>query len=630
MILACQNIGKSYGERQLFRDVSFEVNAQEKLAIVGENGCGKSTLLKIIVGEERPDEGQVSFAKNVNFGYLAQYQDDVLKGTIHDYVLHAREDILSMEEKLTRLEGQMSESNAEEYHSLVHSYDLLGGYSYRSEVVGVLKGLGFSEEEFLKPVTQLSGGQKTRVSLARLLMKKPDLLLLDEPINHLDLHAIEWLETFLLNYTGAVLIVAHDRYFLDRTVRRIIDLSEEKARSYEGNYTSYVQQKEIYRTALFHAFEKQQKKIAHEEAVIEKLQRYNREKSIRRAESRKKKLDKIERMEKPREEENSMTISLSALTRSGKDVLQVEGLAKAYQERELFSDLSFQIRRGERVALIGENGIGKSTILKIISGHLEADAGKVRLGTGVTVGYYDQEQQLFDEEKTLFSEMQDSYPDLNDTRVRNVLAAFLFSGDDVYKQIKDLSGGERGRISLAKLMLSGSNFLLLDEPTNHLDMVSKEILENALKSYDGTLLFVSHDRYFVNQTAERILELTDSGMTEYLGNYDYYVEKRETIKKTPVAYVEKESDKGTVSQSSKEDWKEKKRQNAALRKRENERTAIESEIEKLEEEQKEIEAEYGKPEVATNSARLAELSAQEREISDQLEVLYEKWESYVS
>ena len=639
MLLTVSNISKEYPGNELFSGVSFLVDKGEKVAITGNNGCGKSTLLKIIVGDETPDTGDIQFAKDTSFGYLSQYQEEDASCNIYDYVIGARPEILEAEERLAQMEEQMALLSENEIHSHMESYEkrrhifsAMGGDSYRSEAVGVLKGLGFSEDEFSKDVSKLSGGQKTRAALSRLLLKKPDILFLDEPINHLDIAAIEWLEGFLKNYQGAVIIVAHDRYFLDRVVSRILDLSEHGIRDYKGNYTEFVRQKEIYLVARNSEYEKQQKKIAHEKAVIEKLRRFNREKSIKRAESRVKKLDKIELIEKPVEENDSMSLSLSSGKRSGEDVLDITGLSKSYSDRSLFSDIDIHITRGERVALIGENGIGKSTILKIINGQVPADSGTVMIGANVSIGYYDQEQQLFDDSKTLFQEMSDSYPGLDNTKIRNVLAAFLFTGDDVFKRIGDLSGGERGRISLAKLMLRSANLLILDEPTNHLDMQSKEILENALSIYDGTIFFVSHDRYFVNSVADRILELTSRGLRVFYGNYDYYLSKRDeigsTVSDSDTSDTVSESESGSVDQSAgRLSWEESKRIEAEKRKKEKQLLAVEERIGELEEEKDSITEKMSLPENATNSAKLNEFGERLSLIDEELSGLYDEWES---
>ena len=533
MILACQNISKSFGTDTIIQNVSFHVEDNEKTAIVGINGAGKSTLLKIIVGELAPDSGEVTVAKGKTIGYLAQYQDKDSNETIYNEVLHACDALIEKEEKLRKMEEDMQHVSADElekymeqYNRFSHAFELEGGLTFRSEINGVLKGLGFSENDFGKKMSELSGGQKTRVALGRLLVTKPDIIMLDEPTNHLDMASIAWLENYLLNYKGAVIIVAHDRYFLDRIVTKVVEISHHTATVFPGNYTAYARQKEIQRESLLRQYYNQQREIKHQEEVISKLKSFNREKSIKRAESREKALDKIERIEKPIDEKTDMHITLEPEITSGNDVLSVKGLSKSY-EHKLFSNIDFQIKRGEKVALIGNNGTGKTTILKIINGIVDADAGEIKLGSNVEIGYYDQEHQNLDPDKTLFDEIADAYPNLKATKIRNVLAAFLFTDDDVFKRIRDISGGERGRVSLAKLMLSNANFLILDEPTNHLDIMSKEILESAINSYTGTVLYVSHDRYFINKTASRILDLKNETILNYIGNYDYYLEKKE-------------------------------------------------------------------------------------------------------
>ena len=537
MILSCQNISKSFGTDEILKNVSFHIEANEKAAIVGINGAGKSTLLKIIMQKETPDTGEVILAKDATIGYLAQYQDVSGHRTIYEEVLDAKKNIIEMEERLRGMEAQMNALTGQEletlldgYHRLSHEFELLGGYTYRSEVTGILKGLGFAESEFDRQMSELSGGQKTRVSLGKLLVTKPDVLLLDEPTNHLDMESIQWLEGFLMNYKGAVVIVSHDRYFLDRVVTKVVEIFQHQGYVYQGNYTEFAKKKAKIREDLLKQYYNQQREIKHQEEVITKLKSFNREKSIKRAESREKMLDKIERLEKPTDENTDIHIVLAPDVTSGNDVLTVEHLRKAFGAHTLFTDLSFEIKRGERVALTGNNGTGKTTILKIINELIPADGGTIVLGSNVHIGYYDQEHQLLHMEKTIFEEIADDYPQLNHTKIRNVLAAFLFTNDDVFKRIADLSGGERGRVSLAKLMLSDANFLILDEPTNHLDITSKEILEEALKSYTGTVFFVSHDRYFINQTATRILELTGETVVNYIGNYDYYLEKHETAR----------------------------------------------------------------------------------------------------
>ena len=633
MILSCQNISKAFHEQSVLSGVSFHIEDQEKAAIVGINGAGKTTLLRIIIGEQTPDEGIVTFAKDKTFGYLAQNQNVDSEKTIYEELLSVKADVIAMEEKIREMELSMKNLSGREldllmesYTRLMHSFELANGYSYKSEIVGVLKGLGFSEAEFNRKISTLSGGQKTRVALGRLLLVNPDLIILDEPTNHLDLNSITWLETYLLNYKGAVLIVSHDRYFLDRIAGKIIELDQTKATSFTGNYSDYAVKKEQLRTAALNAYLKQQQEIHHQEAVIEKLKSFNREKSIKRAESREKMLNKIEVIDKPTQARTDIHMTLIPRITSGNDVLHIDGLEKSFGSQMLFSGLEMDIKRGEHVAIIGDNGTGKTTILKIINGLLDADAGSITLGTNVHIGYYDQEHHVLHPEKTLFEEISDAYPYLNNTEIRNTLAAFLFTGDDVFKRIEHLSGGERGRVSLAKLMLSESNFLILDEPTNHLDIASKEILEDALNAYEGTLLYVSHDRYFINRTASRILDLTNRQLLGYLGNYDYYLGKKKDLES---AFIQNTADnsstKDTVSEN-KQDWLSQKELQAKQRKRENNLKKCESEISALEAEQDEVDAEMADPENATNAAKLQELSARRENIDSRLTELYEKWE----
>lgn len=633
MILACQNLSKSFGTDEIIQHASFHIEANEKTAIVGINGAGKTTLLRMIMGEISADEGEVVLAKDKTIGYLPQNPDVSGNHTIYDEVLSAKKALISMEEKLRAMESRMHEFQGKEledfmesYNRLNHEFDMLGGYSYQSESVGVLKGLGFSEEEFGKHMQELSGGQKTRVCLGKLLVTKPDVILLDEPTNHLDINSITWLETFLLNYKGAVVIVSHDRYFLDKVVSKVVELDRTKVSVFQGNYSDYAAKRAQVREAQLKQYYNQQREIRHQEEVIAKLKSFNREKSIKRAESREKMLDKIERLEKPTEENTDIHLHLEPRIVSGNDVLSVEHLAKAYPNQQLFSDISFEIKRGERVALIGDNGTGKTTILKIINDMIPADSGVVKLGTNVNIGYYDQEHQVLHSEKNLMEEISDAYPGLTNTEIRNVLAAFLFTGDDVFKQISDLSGGEKGRVSLAKLMLSEANFLILDEPTNHLDITSKEILEQALNRYTGTVFFVSHDRYFINKTATRILNLTGETIVNYIGNYDYYMEKCQELTKIYVTAKEKEGSAEAES-SNKLDWKQQKEEQAKLRKIENERKKTEEEIENLEQRISELEESFSDEEIARNSAKIQEVHQEYAACQKELESLYEKWES---
>ncbi len=642
MILSCQNISKSFGTDEILKNVSFHIEANEKAAIVGINGAGKSTLLKIIMQKEMPDTGEVILAKDATIGYLAQYQDVSGHRTIYEEVLDAKQNIIEMEERLRGMEAQMNALTGQElealldgYHRLSHEFELLGGYTYRSEVTGILKGLGFVESEFDRQMSELSGGQKTRVSLGKLLVTKPDVLLLDEPTNHLDMESIQWLEGFLMNYKGAVVIVSHDRYFLDRVVTKVVEIFQHQGYVYQGNYTEFAKKKAKIREDLLKQYYNQQREIKHQEEVITKLKSFNREKSIKRAESREKMLDKIERLEKPTDENTDIHIVLEPDVTSGNDVLTVEHLRKAFGTHTLFDDLSFEIKRGERVALIGNNGTGKTTILKIINELLLADGGTIVLGSNVHIGYYDQEHQLLHMEKTIFEEIADDYPQLNHTKIRNVLAAFLFTNDDVFKRIADLSGGERGRVSLAKLMLSDANFLILDEPTNHLDITSKEILESALNQYTGTVFFVSHDRYFINQTATRILDLTGGTIVNYIGNYDYYLEKHDELTRI---YVEAEPKaqaaqmtEQTVAQDGsgtdkKADWQMQKAEQARIRKLENTLKKAEERIAELEDLIAGIDEECADPANATNSAKLGELTGRQNEYRSELEKCYEEWE----
>ncbi|MDE7339778.1 MAG: ABC-F family ATP-binding cassette domain-containing protein [Lachnospiraceae bacterium] len=647
MILSVNHIHKSFQEVPVLRDVSFHIEEYDKAAIVGINGAGKTTLLRIIMGELSADEGIVTLAKDKTIGYLSQHQAVSSENTIYDELLSVRQNIVDMEQRMRSVELQMktaSEENLsklmEHYAGLTHAFESANGYAYRSELTGVLKGLGFEENEFSKSIDTLSGGQKTRVALGKLLLQKPELIILDEPTNHLDMSSIAWLETYLLNYKGAVIIVSHDRYFLDRIAGKIIELDNTKATVFTGNYSAYASKKEMLRLAEYNAYMNQQREIKHQEAVIEKLRSFNREKSIKRAESREKMLNKIDVLEKPTEVRSDMKLHLEPRILSGNDVLRVEDISKSFGPLNLFAQLSFEIKRGEHVAIIGDNGTGKTTILKIINELLPPDNGLIRLGTNVEIGYYDQEHHVLHPEKTLFDEISDDHPYLNNTEIRNTLAAFLFTGEDVFKKISALSGGERGRLSLAKLMLSESNFLILDEPTNHLDIISKEILESALNAYTGTVLYVSHDRYFINKTASRILELNGQTLTEYMGNYEYYLEKKAQITSgassgttAPGAFASA----GTAPHASaissnktdsenKLDWKSRKEQQAAKRKKENDLKKCEEAIETLEKRNAEIDLKMAEPEICTNVAKLQELSTEKEKNEAELESLYEKWE----
>ena len=634
MILSCQNITKTFVDKTVLRDISFHIEDQEKAAIVGINGAGKSTLLKIIMNEMEADNGLVTLSKGKTIGYLAQHQEQIFHNTIYDEMLSVKQEIIDLDRKIRQLEQNMSGLSGTEleqvlnlYTKATHRFEQLNGYAYKSEITGVLKGLGFKEEEFSKRISTLSGGQKTRVALGKLLLSKPDIILLDEPTNHLDMNSISWLETFLMNYHGAVLIVSHDRYFLDKVVTKIIEISNTHARTYRGNYSDFVAKRDQIRAIEWKEYEKQQQEIKHQEEVITKLKQFNREKSIKRAESREKMLDRIERIERPVEIDTNMKLKLEPSTISGSDVLTVEELSKSYGNHTLFKDLNFEIKRGEKVALIGENGTGKTTILKIINKYVSKDTGIIRLGSRVKIGYYDQEQQVLHDEKTIFQEISDSYPSLTNTRIRNVLAAFLFRGEDVFKLIKSLSGGERGRVSLAKLMLSSANFLILDEPTNHLDIFSKEVLEDALSQYTGTVFYVSHDRYFINKTATRILELNQEHLDEYKGNYDYYLQKKEESQAREILSASTTPIESEKDSEVKLDWKQQKEEQAKLRKQANAIKKLEEKIADLEDQSSALDEEIALPENASNSNKLMELTAQKAHIDETLLDLYDQWEA---
>ena len=636
MILSCDKITKSYGTDVILNNCSFNIEDHEKAAIVGINGAGKSTFLNIICGRETADSGTVTLSKDKTLGYLAQQQNLESDRSIFDELLSVKQFILDMEEEMRKLEQDMNtaegsrlEALLEKYSRLNHEFEMNNGYAYKSEITGVLKGLAFSEDDFNLKVNTLSGGQKTRVSLAKLLLTKPDIILLDEPTNHLDMESISWLENYLLNYPGSVLIVAHDRYFLDKIVNKIIEIDNSICTVFTGNYTDYASKKAILRNMKLKEYLNQQRDIKHQEEVITKLKQFNREKSIKRAESREKMLDKMTVLDKPTELNNKMDIRLEPSVVSGNDVLSVKGLKKSFDDNLLFDDITFEIKRGERVALIGNNGTGKTTILKLINGIMPADEGSIFLGAKVSIGYYDQEHHVLDPDKTIFEEIQDAYPNLNNTQIRNTLAAFLFTGDDVFKYIRDLSGGERGRVSLAKLMLSNANLLILDEPTNHLDIVSKEILENALNSYTGTILYVSHDRYFINTTATRIIELANRSIVNYIGNYDYYIEKRDILSKKPEPETNILENEPSVN-DSKLSWQQSREEQNRIKKLKNEVKKTEEKISELEELISRIDEEYSNPEISSDTAKLMELHTKSESCKAELDDLYAKWDELMS
>ncbi len=678
MILNCHDLSKSFDGKDILKGVSFHIEDNEKAAIVGINGAGKTTLLRMLIGEITPDEGTVTLSRGATFGYLAQDQNIDSAHSIYEELREMKRDVIELEAGIRAAEAQMDILRGEEldklmerYSQMNHEFQLKNGYAWQSEIVGVAKGLGFSEEEFDKRIATLSGGQKTRVALGKLLLQNPDLIILDEPTNHLDMNSIRWLEGYLMNYKGAVLVVSHDRYFLDRIAQKVIEIDQTSADVYTGNYSAYAKKREQIRSAKLRAYLNQQAEIKHQEEVIDKLKQFNREKSIKRAESREKMLDKIERLEKPSEVRDDMRIKLTPSCVSGNDVMHVENIEKSFGNEQLFKGISFDIKRGERVAIIGDNGTGKTTMLKIINNMETLDAGEILLGVKVHIGYYDQEHQVLHNEKTLFEELSDAYPSMNNTEIRNTLAAFLFTGDDVFKRIGDLSGGEKGRVSLAKLMLSEANFLILDEPTNHLDITSKEILEDALCGYEGTVLYVSHDRYFINRTATRILDLTHGQMVNYIGNYDYYMEHCEEQTARVVAENGTQSSYGRGIEVSSEyaaggnsfgkllsgagtdkkhevfssddygvnsaesqvqgsgaaDWKAQKEEAARKRKQEAALKKCEDEIANLEERNESINEELSNPEVATDLAKVRKLSDELAENEKRLSTLYDEWEA---
>lgn len=640
MLLSCDHITKSFGENTILSDVTFHINEHEKCAIVGINGVGKTTLLKIITGEEPCDDGNVFMGGGYTLGYLKQNQDIDSARTIYEEISLVKQDVFDLELKIRTLENDMKalqgselDKMLDEYHRCVTEFEQKEGYSTYSEITGIIKGLGFSEEQFNQTLNTLSGGQKTRVALGKILLSKPDLIILDEPTNHLDMNSISWLEGFISSYRGAVLIVSHDRYFLDKTVTKVVELDNTKCTVFSGNYSAYSEKKAFLKTSLMKAYKNQQREIKHQEEVITKLKQFNREKSIKRAESREKMLNKIDRIKKPFEINSAMNISFTPRFESGNDVLTVRGLSKSFGANHLFSGIDFDIKKGERIAILGDNGTGKTTLLKIITELEEADGGNIRIGTNVNIGYYDQEQQVLNNNNSIIDEIHDTYPDMTQTEIRNLLAAFLFTGDDVFKMIGDLSGGEKGRVSLAKLMLSEANFLILDEPTNHLDIISKEILENAINNYKGTVLYVSHDRYFVNRTATGILHLTGHHMDRYIGNYDYFMEKyNEKLAKAPVTTSgpANSPSKEVENTDTKDDWQKQKEEKARIKKIQNRIDKIEEEIAAIEEDMKVIDDKLSDPDNACNSALLGELTSARNADDEKLLELMDEWEDLSS
>ncbi len=634
MILSLNKIAKSYGVDVILENVTFHMEEKEKTAVVGVNGAGKTTLFRILTQETNADSGEIYLKKEATLGYMAQNQQVDSTRTIYEEMLSVFAEILTAENRLREMENEMSHlqgkelsDKMEEYAALQHFFEQQDGYGYKSRLRGVLKGLGFAESEFDRPLQQLSGGQKTRVYLGKLLLSRPDLLLLDEPTNHLDIASIEWLEDFLKTYEGAVLIISHDRYFLDKIVTKVVEIENKKSNVYQGNYTQYMQQKVVQREIAQKAYENQQKEIKRQQEVIRTLRQFNREKSIKRAESREKQLEKVERIDRPEALPAQMRLTLTPRIISGSDVLHAEELSKSYGGQRIFQHVNFDVRRGERIAIIGPNGVGKSTLFRMLLGEVSSDSGLMRFGTNVHVGYYDQEQQKLDTSKTIFDEISDTYPMLTAGEIRSMLAAFVFTEDDVFKQVSSLSGGEKGRVSLAKIMLSKANLLMLDEPTNHLDMFSKEVLEDALNRYEGTVIYISHDRYFINKTAQIILELSPNGMTRYEGNYDYYLEKkaqRERIAQQQAAPQSQQAAAPQTLSDTKAEWLKQKEQQAAERKQAAKVARIEKQIEETEDKIASLDAEMA--EHSTDYTKAQELFAQRQALEETLEELYQQWE----
>lgn len=628
MILSCNNITKSFITDILFSNISFVVNENDKVGLVGINGAGKSTLLKIIIGELPADSGEIIISNGTSIGYLSQNAMLSSERSLYDEILSTKEHLIKMEQELHKMEHEMGffsdetegfKELSEKYTIFRNEFELKGGYSYRSHIKGILKGLGFLEEEFNSPVSILSGGQKTRLALAKILAGQPDLLLLDEPTNHLDISAVEWLEAFLLQYKGALIIVSHDRFFLDKTTDKTIELEGTKCTCYNGNYSFFSLHKEINREIEEKHYINQQKEIKKQEDVIKQLRSFNREKSVKRAMSREKALSKIEQIDKPLNLKDKMSFSLSPRIESGNDVLFARDLKKQFDDKLLFSDINFEIFKGDKIALIGQNGCGKSTLLKIITENLEKTEGNIKLGTNVQIGYYDQEHSLLNSENNLIEEISDAYPNMTEGEIRNVLASFLFTKDDVFKKIQALSGGEKGRLTLVKLMLSKANFLILDEPTNHLDLISKEILENNLKGYSGTLLFVSHDRYFINQVASKIFNLTQNKIEVYNGNYDYYLEKK---KQNTLALISKNEPERSHNKAQ---WLQRKEEQANQRKKEKLLEKTEQMIHDIEEKISKIDLQMCESEIYTNHLKVQELAQEKRDFELELNELYEQW-----
>ena len=633
IVLSSKDLNKSYGIDVVLDKVTFNINEGEKVGLIGPNGAGKSTLFKILTGSLEQDHGDLFIDKSKTVGYLAQHLSLETTNTIYDELLTVFSDLLQLESKIKKLEQKMNEpydSSKEEYHNkIIKEYTTLfevyknrGGYTYKGDINRVLQGLGFTEDDFNKSISILSGGQKTRVALCKLLLIKPDILLLDEPTNHLDLDAIEWLEEYLKSYKGTVIIISHDRFFLDSITTRTFELINGHVNCYNGNYSNCILEKEKNYEVQMKAFENQQKEIKRQEEIIERYRSFNREKSIKAAESRQKALDKVEKLQAPDKDPSASRISFETMIKSGNDVLHIENLSKSFGEKLLFRNLNLDLKRSDKTALIGANGRGKTTLFKMILNNINPDSGTIYLGKNVFVGYYDQEQSNLHLDKNILDEVWDDFPDMTVTQIRSSLAAFLFYGDDVFKKVGDLSGGEKCRINLLKLMLSKSNFLLLDEPTNHLDIPSREALEDALLSYDGTVLVISHDRYFLNKVVSKIYELKEDGVKEYLGNYSYYIEK----KTNPLRFQQIQEQKGK-SKTQIHAEKRKKREQEQLEKLHKQQIKeVEEAISKNENDIAELQKQLCFEEVYSDFEKSESVNKQIIKLQDEVDSLYDKWE----
>ncbi len=633
IVLSCNNLNKSFGIDTILENISFTVNEGDKVGIIGVNGTGKTTLFKVLSGIYGYDSGDIYLGKGVEIGYLEQNTNFQSEKTIYEEVLEVFSDLMDMENYIRDLEIKIAEEGSNpnskildklmnEYSQKLELFSELNGYGYKSEVKGILKGLGFSDSDIETPINILSGGEKTRVLLSKLLLKNPSLLLLDEPTNHLDSDAIEWLEVFLKQYKGTVIIISHDRYFLDQVVNRVFEIHNKRLKTYNGNYSKFIELSKVEKELEVKKYEDQQKEIKKQEESIDRLKAYGREKHLKRARSKEKMLDKVDVLDKPDVFRKKASIQFSPSVSSGNDVLQVEDLSMGYGERILFKNINFNIYRGEKVALIGANGIGKSTLFKIIMNEIIPLTGTTKLGANVHVDYFHQEQKTLNLDNTIIDEIWNDHPSLNQTTLRNMLGSFLFEDEEVFKKISTLSGGERARVAILKLILSNSNFLLLDEPTNHLDIDSKEVLEEALLNYTGTLFTISHDRYFLNTVVDKILVLDSDGITEYLGNYNYYMDKKKQTLEMNSMETTEEKTKTQLKDEKRKEREQRELEKKARVKRQN----IEKEIEEIELEIEEFNVLMCKEEIYSNPEKSKEVSQNKTSLEDRLNNLYEEWE----